>query len=1061
MTIKTDQLLTVDEVFDLIIDQTAFRFMYPEDLFKELPKVTVKKGTFRLGKLLQQILPKGQFSIVLSTNNRIVINKKTKAQQRQVSGKVTDATGQPIPGVTVMLKGTSRGTATDFDGNYQISVPDPASVLVFSYLGYATQEILVGTQRIMNISLKESVNALDEVTINAGYYKTSQRQATGNIAKVTAVEIEQQPVSNPLQTLQGRMSGVYIQQQSGVPGGAFSILIRGQNSLRDGRGGTINGNLPLYLIDGVPFPSASISGTGGTNLGNAVTQGGNPLSTINPNDIESIEVLKDADATSIYGSRGANGVVLITTKRGKTGKTKIDVNYSYGLGQVTNKMNLLNTEEYLEMRNEAFANDNFNPPSFFERFFPDVFFWDQDRFTDWQEVLLGDTAEQTNAQINISGGNDQTQFVFGGSYFRETTVFPGNNDFQRISGRFNLNHQSKNGKLNANLSVNYSNSSSNLISDFTALAFRLAPNSPSLYDEEGNLNWEDGTWFNPLAQLENKYQNLTDNLVSNAVLGYFITPEIQFKTSIGFTLQKTDENSILPLSARNPETITSTSTGSANFSTSNLRSWIVEPQLEYKKAFENGKLNTLIGTTFQNSVQEVDGIAGSGYTSDALLRNRNAAVILSSLGSNYSQYRYSALFGRINYNYDRRYIINLTGRRDGSSRFGPGKQFANFGSIGAAWLFSNEAFIKNTWDFLSYGKLRGSYGTTGNDNIGNYGYLNTYISTNNPYNGVSGLSLTRLSNPDFSWETVRKLEVGLELGFAKDKILLNTSWYRNRTLDQLLALPLPVITGQSSIQFNLPAEIENRGWEFELNTVNVNKADFKWNTSINLSIPRSKLVKYDELENSPFADRYEVGSSLFIRKGPVYTGVDPDTGIYTFEDVNEDGTIDNNDYQIIGEVAQDFFWGVQNNLTYNGLELSFLFQFVKQTGNSYITSFGDPGSFSNQPEVVLSRWQNPDDITNIQRYYITSSVAQRAALNNRISNASIVDASFIRLSNLSLAYKFPNRITNRLKLQQLKVYLQGQNLFTITNYNGLNPESQSTIALPPLQMITTGIQFTF
>ena len=351
VTVATDRTLTVDEVFDLIKTQTKYRFIYPQDLFADAPKIDLKKGRVSVEQLLQRAVQKEAFNIILGRNDRIIIRPKQQALQRQITGTVTDTNGVPLQGVTVVLKGTTRGTLTDFEGNYAIQVVDSEQVLAFSYLGFTPQEITVGTQSTINVQLEESVSALDEVVLNAGYYTVSEKERTGNISKVTASEIEKQPVSNPLAAIQGKLAGVNIVQSTGVPGGGYEIEIRGQNF--------INGVTdPLYIIDGVPFSSQAL---GSNDVSREIFFGGNisPLNAINPNDIKNIEVLKDADATAIYGSRGANGVVLITTKRGKVGKTQFKTEISSTLGQVTNFLELLNTEQYLELRREGISNDGY------------------------------------------------------------------------------------------------------------------------------------------------------------------------------------------------------------------------------------------------------------------------------------------------------------------------------------------------------------------------------------------------------------------------------------------------------------------------------------------------------------------------------------------------------------------------------------------------------------------------------------------------------------------------------------------------------------------------------
>ncbi|MGS2741848.1 SusC/RagA family TonB-linked outer membrane protein [Sinomicrobium sp. M5D2P17] len=1073
IVVDTDTIVTATDALKLLQRQTDYIFNYRADKIKELPKVPLQKGTIKAGELLTKILSPGNFTYEELPGKRILIKEKEndanpgipaptsnappnspELQQLRVTGTVTDPNGNPLPGVNIIVKGTSRGTMSDPDGNYNIRVMG-TDVLTFSFVGFRTVEQAVEGQENIDVEMEEDVTALAEVEVNAGYYTVKDRERTGNISRITAEDIEKQPVANPLQALQGRMPGVYIQQTTGVPGGGFNIQIRGQNSLRNVP--EDNGNLPLYIVDGVPYPSESVL----SGVADPIIPQGSPLNAIDPNDIKSIEILKDADATAIYGSRGANGVVLITTKKGKVGKGKVDINVYSGIGKVSNRMDLLNTEQYLEMRNEAIANEGATPSV---SDYDVNGTWDQNRYTDWQKELIGGTAQTTNVQATLSGGNTNTQFMFRGGYYKETTVYPGDMGFERFSGLLNVNHASENRKFRATISNNFSSQKSNMITlDYTSTTVQLAPNAPTLYDENGELNWENSTWANPLAELEKKYEGNTINLVTSANLSYELLRGLRLKTNLGYNYMQVKETRIFPVKARNPAFRTGR-TGSTSFGDQLVKTWIVEPQVDYEKKIGEGVLNILAGVTFQETIREGETLSASGYTSDALLLNKQAATDIRVTGSNYTQYRYNAVYGRINYNWKEKYIVNMTGRRDGSTRFGPGKQFGNFGAVGAAWIFSNESFIRKGLSLLSFGKLRTSYGVTGSDNIGNYQFLNTYSSTIYPYAGSSGLLITRLPNDDFSWETVKKFEAGLELGLLKDQVLLGVSWYRNRSSDQLVGFPLPVITGASSVQANFPATVENKGWEFSLSTLNINSDNLKWRTSINLTVPRNKLIDYPNIESSPFATRYAVGKSLYIQRSYHFTGVDPETGINTFEDVNGDGNISfPNDIQFLREITQDYYGGIQNSISYKGLEVDFLFQFVKQTGLTYINGFTIPGFMTNQPTVVLDRWQQLGDQSEIQRF--TQSFGSNAgqAYNNsrNYGDNRIGNASFIRLKNVSLSYSFPENILEQLKLESLRLYVQGQNLWTITNYIGFDPETQSMSSLPTLRTIVAGIQFTF
>jgi len=990
-----------------------------------------------------------------------IVTERSDARSMQVhklatiTGKVMDATTQQsMAGVNIVVKGTTNGTTSDSNGNYSIGVNDK-DILIFSFIGYTSFETQVDGRSVVDITLQEDIKSLTEVVVNAGYYETTKEFQTGSIVKIDSKDIEKQPVSNPIAALQGRVAGLEVTQQNGVPGGNFKVRIRGTNSIA-------NGNDPLYIIDGVPYLSSvmSFSETSGNILGSSApnaSQGSSPLNSINPSDIESIEVLKDADATAIYGSRGANGVILITTKKGQEGRTKVDLNFYTGVAKVGNRMSLLNTQQYVQMRKEAFGNDGMTPTAADA---PDLVAWDTTRYTDWQKELIGGSAHITDAQFSISGGEKNTQFLIGSGFHRETTVFPGENSDQRISVHANITNRSVNEKLKTSLSVNYSVNSTDLLSeDLTSRALTLSPNAPALYDENGKLSWTDwNTIENPLAFLKRKYEATTNNLIGNAVVSYSIIPFLEAKVNLGYTNITNKAVTAIPISSLNPA---ATQINRSIFSNSSFQNWIAEPQLIWKPTVGFGAIDVLIGTTFME--QKNDGLAqyANGFSSEALMKNIGSAPSIIAATNYYSQYRYHAVFGRLNYVLKEKYIVNITGRRDGSSRFGPGKQFAVFGAIGTAWLFTKEDFIKNVMPFFSSGKLRASYGTTGNDQIGDYQYLDTYTSSGT-YQGKVGLTPLRLYNPDFAWETNRKLEGGIEMGFLNDRILLGINYYRNRSSNQLVALPLAPTTGFPSIQGNLPAIVQNTGVEIELNTRNIEISDFTWSTSFNMTIPRNKLVEFPNLSSSPAYDEiYVVGRPLDIKKLYNYEGINPATGVYQFTDINEDGVYDVADRQTVKFVGREYFGGILNSFQYKGFRLEVLFQYVKQQGYNYTHLFySTPGTLSNQPELVMNRWRSEGN-AEVQKFSTGGDASNAYSSLLYTSNKAISDASFIRLKNVSLSYTFPGEWIRTVKASKASVFLQAQNLLTITNYGGLDPETPGAGILPPLRTITAGIHFTF
>jgi TonB-linked SusC/RagA family outer membrane protein len=1056
---------TLQKTFEDIQKQTSYTIWYKDSLLLKTSPVTIELKKASLEETLKLCLRGQPVGYSILGKDVVIERKKVNdpAGIIDVKGKVADEKGDPVSGVTVTIKGTTRATVTDEKGEFILKGLDANATLVFTSINMENLDVAVNGKSFLFVNLKTKIIGLLDVIVNKGYYRTSQLLNTGDVSRVDAKDIEKQPVSDPILALEGRVPGLFIISGSGIPGSSSTIQFRGQNSIA-------NGNNPLYIIDGIPFTSNSL--TSSTWGGGALLQM-SPFNSLNPADIETIEVLKDADATAIYGSRGANGVILITTKKGEVGKPKFDMNVYVGMGEVAHMMDLLNTQQYLEMRHEAFYNDGQTPGTSNTDY--DLLAWDTTRYTNWQKVFIGGTAQITNTSASISGGNSSTQFLISGTYNKSTTVFPGNYSDLKGSAHLNLTNSSTDKRFHLQLSAGYLNDNSNLPTNDLTYNIRNAPDAPAIYDANGNLNWQplngSSTWNNPLAATLRNAKSVIGNLSGNLFLSFQILSGLVIKSTLGYNKIQMDQSITSPLSSYLPEYSDYSFLRSNNTANNSIGSWNFEPQLNYQKKLWNGQLEVLIGITFQESIQNTIAQSASGFSSDALIEDIAAAPNFLVVSSSNADYRYNAIFGRIGYNWEDKYLVNLTGRRDGSSRFGPGEQFGNFGALGAGWIFSKEKFIQNNRSFLSLGKLRASYGTTGNDQIGDYKYLSTYSSYQYPYQGLSGLYPTQLTNPNYGWELVKKLEAGLDLGFLKDRILFSGSYYYNRTGNQLVGYSLPAITGFSSVQANLPATVQNSGAEFTLNSINIKGKNFKWTTALNLTIPRNKLIAYPNLASSGYAYTYVVGQSLFTQELYHYTGVNPQTGVYTFDTKNSNGIPSYpNDLHDIKKIAPDFYGGFTNSFIYKNWELDIFFQFVKQTGYNYLSWFGGPagqfGGFNgvdgNQPTEVLSRWQKPGDKTNVEEFTQNygSSAAQAYFNSSQLGDNSISDASFIRLKNLSLSYQLPAICQEKMHFQSCKIYLHCQNLFTFTRYIGLDPEVTS-MALPPLRIITAGIQLIF
>lgn len=1066
----------LEQVFSAITAQTSIAFLYRPEYVKD-KKVTVKITNASL-KAVLDICLKDQKLVYQIVGKTVAIHPAHKVNSVSgtegitntppvdIKGRIVDSKGEAIPNATVSVKGSVKNTITNANGEFTLSDVEENAVLIISHVQYELESVVLKGNKSITIALQIKVNSLDEMQVIA-YGTTTKRFNTGNIASVKADEIAKQPVNNPLLALQGRVPGLFITQSTGLPGTGVTVRIQGRNSITRGID-------PLYIIDGVPFTSqllptlSNVLGvSGGIGVDGVSAGGGNPLSFINPADIESIEVLKDADATAIYGSKAANGAILIITKKGKAGKTKVDLNIQQGFGEVSNFLPLLNTEQYLEMRKEAKRNDN---ASVLSTDYDINGFWDTTSYTDWQKELIGGTARYTDAQAGISGGNANTQFLFSAGYHRETTVFPGDFTDEKGSLHFNINNVSNNQKFRFQFSGNYLKDNNQITTtDLTSQVF-LAPTAPSLYSSNGTLNWAtlpsgSSTWTNPLAFLLTKYRIESTNAVGNMQLSYEIINGLQLKSSFGYTSLITKEISPSPLDRFAPE-LRANNPRRTSFVTSNINSWIIEPQLSFTRGISKGKMDILIGATLLKTNSNRQGVAATGFNSDLVLEDIRSASMLAALTSIDLKSRYNALFGRINYNWKEKYILNFTARRDGSSRFGPESQFHNFASVGAAWIFSNEKFVKNNLPFLSFGKLRGSFGTTGNDQIGDYQFMNLYTAPSNvgvAYQNATGLLPNRLTNPLLQWEETEKLQFGIELGGMNNRLLLTVNAFKNKSSNLLLNYQLPAITGFFSQTRNFPATVQNSGWEFSLTANSIQTKNFSWATNFNLTIPKNELVGFPGLESSTYATSLLIGEPISIVKAYHFLGVNTSTGVYQFQDRQGNATSTpsfSTDATTIIDFLPKLYGGLQNNFSYKGIELDVLFQFVQQQGlNSY---FGNnPGMRGiNQPTWILDRWQKTGDDKLYQKFSSNGSVSDQFA-NANGSDKGLGDASYVRLKNASLSWKIPDAWMKRAKLQNAKLFVRGQNLITITNYKGLDPETLSNSALPPLRVVTFGTQLTF
>lgn len=1063
----------IEEVFKQITAQSGYLFFYNTEQLKTAKPVSLTLKNATLEVTLQKCFDDQPLTFTI-INKTIVVKTKSSSPveispnvAEEIKGKVINENGDPVAGITVRTKGTNHITFTDSKGEFSIPNAPTGTILVISGAEIKPQEIIVGDREYITIKISAKIGELDQVVMMA-YGQTTRRLNTGNIAKISAEDISKQPVGNAIAALSGRVAGLVITQNSGIPGAAFNIQLRGQNSI-----GVSPGRLPLtnplFVIDGIPFnPGNAVISQYSSAANNplSASEGGiSPMSMINPNDIESIEILKDADATAIYGSRAANGVVLITTKRGKPGKTKININIYQGYSSVTKRVNMLNTPEYLSMRREAFRNDGVTPGN---NTAPDLLLWDSTKSTNWQKELIGGTAKTSSAQASISGGNANTQFLVGTGIFRESSVYPGDLSYLRASAQFNLSHSSQDKRFSMDLSTSFANEDNKLPTLDLAAYMNLPPNFPSLRDSLGKLNWqENGISFsslnitNPLSYLVQKYNSESSNLLSSLRLNFKIAKGLELTANLGYTQTQNRETSTSPSTSYDPQLGI---LPSAHFLTGLMKGWTIEPRLQYSSSIAtNNKITLMVGSTWQQNITGSISTHGYNYANDELLGTiAGAGIVQASTG--YLKYRYSGLYARIGYNFKDMFLLNASGRRDGSSRFGPGKQFANFGGIGIAWILTKSKLLDNL-SWLSFAKLRSSYGITGKDDISDYQFLETWNPVINPYQGTPGLQPTHLYNPEYRWENNKKFEAGIELAFFSNRLSLSASYFLNRSGNQLISYQLPIQTGFTSVIANSPALIQNSGIEILLGGKIISNKEWNWSMDFNLTRQKNKLLEFPGLENSSYKDFYTIGASLTQIKGYQFLGIDPATGLYTFNDVNQNGGIEKaGDYLVLEDRAPKFYGGLKNTVAYKSLSLDLFFEFRKQVGQNFLANqnyMGIPGFMVNQPRFVLDRWQNPGDASSFQKYSQTYGDAyNQVALYLSRSNGIYSDASFIRLKNISLNYDI-RPLFKWKNIESLRIYINAQNLLTITNYKGADPESQNYYRLPPLKTIAFGVQLTF
>lgn len=1004
------------------------------------------------------------------------------AQSRTLTGTVTDGADEPIIGANVVVSGTTIGTVTDIDGKYSLVVPEDAKQLIISFIGFQSITFPIEASNVIDATLKAGVD-LTEVLV-VGYGTQQKRDITGSVANLSIEDLETVPVTSIEQGLQGRIAGVDILQNSGTPGSAINVRIRGGTSI-------LGDNQPLYIVDGVPITTGNPSGLDDILSGQEI----DATADINASEIESITVLKDAASAALYGSRAANGVVIINTKRGQQGKTKFSFNAYRGFQQDMNRLEFLSGPEHLRISDIALEPYGGVVADFLGRsavesyggvFDEESGTWDYSNVvtTDWQEEVLR-TAAISNYEVSAKGGSENTRFYTGFSMFDQEGIVIGSS-YKRFNGRFNLDHQASK-DLSLSLSLGLSRSENErIVSDntvYSPFANSIAlPTFVPAYDENGDFGPTLGAYDNPLAIAEYDQQlSVQHRILGNIAATYQIAPSLSFTTRWSADVLFLKEDFFW-----NPLVGQAVGTqGEANTATALLTKYVNENTLNFNTTIgDNQKFDALLGFSWEDNHTERSSLQATGFP-NVEFTTINAATNYTDGFSSYTDFGIVSYFSRFNYSINDKYRASFSLRLDGSSRFGENNRYALFPAGSLGWTVSDEPFLANS-NTISNVNLRLSYGLTGNQSIGNFASRGLYAAGRN-YAGSAGTAPQQLGNPDLTWEETAQFNAGLDLAFFKGRVALTADYYVKTTTELLLPRPISGTTGFTQIQQNV-GEIENKGIEFLLTTYNItNGGDgFNWNTSFNMGYnkPVVKALNNDEplfYGLGGDSNAFIVGEVPAALYGYESTGIfqseeevanSPQAGSAVpgdliFTDVDGDGAITGNDKKVIGSPWPNVFGGITNTFSFKGFELSAFFSY--SFGNDlywlqsiYATDFGP---FDAQLAKVANYWTPENPNTDIPRPFAFGS-------QTRQGSHMVFDASYIRLKNMTLAYNFSSNLTQKLGLEKIRLYAQGQNLMTSTDYPGLDPEANSGgadgtnrgydfYAYPQARTITFGVNLGF
>lgn len=986
---------------------SIFLYLNPEAI-KLNQKNLITKQNFKVGYLRTFALVVLFLANFSSYNfNALYANKLPGIT---ISGKITDEEGLPMPSATIIIKGTTTGVISQIDGAYSINVPSESTVLIFSYTGYVKQEIAVTNRKIINVEMQPNATSLNEMVV-VGYGVEKKALLTSAVGVVNAEALKNIPLPTLDGVLQGQTAGVQISQNSGTPGGGMSVRIRGLSSIT-------GSNQPLYVIDGIPITTGDFAQVGYEG------QGTNALSDINPSDIESVSILKDAAAASIYGARATNGVVLITTKRGKNQKSIISANVMYGVQEVWKKLKMLDAHEWMEYRNDLSGTQVFSQ-SQMDNISVD---------TNWQNEIFR-IAPTASVELSAAGGNEKTRFFMSGDYFGQQGVIKGA-DYSRLNGRLNIDH-SLTDKITVGASLGISYAKTNRIEGDASL-HGVLPNGIStpaifpVYNADGTYN-QDGPYSNAISIVNEAInQNFSFRTLGNAFLDYKIMRNLTLSTKWSVDYLSFREHAFEYNTVQGQKYV-----GLGFSSFTNVINTVSNNTLKYNFAVDKHSVEMLGGYSFEFKEKRYTYMRAQNYPDENLQYSVSASNIVEA-NTNALDEGTESFFGRLNYNFNNKYIASLSGRGDASSKFGPDNQWGFFPAASVAWRVSEEKSF-NLPSQINELKARVSYGYTGNDDIEPF-LFKELIETTETYNSQPAYYPWRIPNPALKWESTAQFNAGLDVSLFNSRVNLTVDYYNKQTKDLLLDRPLPTSSGYSYITENI-GRVENKGWELSVSTVNLD-GKLKWNTTFNISTNKNKVLEL--YNNNPIDDlgrgsnRVMIGQPIGVFYNYKWLGVDPSTGDCVYADPNNNG-LDTSDRTIVGNPHPDFIGGLTNTFSYKGFDLSIFLQFsygndVFNGSRLYLESLtgGD-----NQVEDVIHRWKNPGDITWIPR--ATSDAT--ATANNRMSSSRFIeDGSFLRIKNLNFGYSLNKKIAKKLKLENIRLYCTAQNLFTFTTYSGMDPE---------------------